>query len=100
MCMGNFIIRPLLFLGLATACSAAGTETGKAPAVSPKTSSPGSVKIPTRPDAALFQGEQGMQNTEVSCDPTTHMVTFKMLVQDPNGYFVPNIRRDNFAIYE
>src|SRR6185503_5403509 len=33
-------------------------------------------------------------------DPTTRMVTLKMLVQDPNGYFIPNIRRDNFAVYE
>jgi len=23
-----------------------------------------------------------------------------MLVQDPNGYFIPNIRRDNFLVYE
>jgi VWFA-related protein len=27
-------------------------------------------------------------------------VTIKFQVQDPNGYFLPNIRRDNFAVYE
>jgi hypothetical protein len=28
------------------------------------------------------------------------MVTIKLLVQDPNGYFIANIRRDNFVVYE
>jgi VWFA-related protein len=28
------------------------------------------------------------------------MVTVKLLVQDPNGYFIPSIRRDNFVVYE
>jgi VWFA-related protein len=28
------------------------------------------------------------------------VVTLKLLVQDPNGFFVPNIRRDNFVIFE
>ena len=27
-------------------------------------------------------------------------MTIKMQVQDPNGYFIPNIRRDNFVVYE
>ncbi len=27
-------------------------------------------------------------------------MTIKLRVQDPNGYFLPNIRRDNFAVYE
>jgi VWFA-related protein len=28
------------------------------------------------------------------------MVTMKLLVQDPNSYFIPNIRRENFVVYE
>jgi hypothetical protein len=28
------------------------------------------------------------------------MVPIKMLVQDRNGYFIPNLRRDNFVVYE
>jgi VWFA-related protein len=28
------------------------------------------------------------------------MVTIKLHVEDPNGYFLPNIRRENFAVYE
>jgi hypothetical protein len=27
-------------------------------------------------------------------------VTVKLVVQDPHGYFIPNIRRENFAVYE
>jgi VWFA-related protein len=27
-------------------------------------------------------------------------VTLELQVQDPNGYFLPNIRRENFAVYE
>jgi hypothetical protein len=37
---------------------------------------------------------------EIHFDPTTQVVTIKMLVQDPKGYFIPNIRRENFAVYE
>jgi Ca-activated chloride channel homolog len=58
------------------------------------------IQIPNRPSRSLFQGEQGNQKTEISFDPATQLVTVKMLVQDPNGYFIPNIRRDNFAVYE
>lgn len=27
-------------------------------------------------------------------------MTLKLLVQDPNGYFIPDIRRENFVVYE
>jgi VWFA-related protein len=62
--------------------------------------SAGQIQIPNRPAASLFQGEQGTQKSEIQYDQATGMVTIKMLVQDPNGYFIPNIRRDNFAVYE
>ena len=61
---------------------------------------PNRILVPNHPAAGLFAGEQGKQKTEVSFNPTTQIVTIKMLVQDPNGYFIPNIRRDNFAVYE
>jgi VWFA-related protein len=48
----------------------------------------------------LFQGSQGSQKTDVSYDPSTRKVTLKMRAQDPSGHFIPNIRRQNFAIYE
>src|ERR1700746_1494680 len=60
----------------------------------------GQIQIPNRPAVALFQGEQGKQKAEIRFDPATALVTVKMLVQDPNGYFIPNIRRDNFVVYE
>jgi VWFA-related protein len=58
------------------------------------------IQVPNRPAAALFQGEQGKQGSEIHYDQNTGMVTIKMQVQDPNGYFIPNIRRDNFVVYE
>jgi Ca-activated chloride channel family protein len=64
------------------------------------TASEAQVRIPNRPQGALFQGRQGKQKTEIQWNPATGMVTLKLLVQDPNGYFIPNIRRGNFAVYE
>jgi VWFA-related protein len=61
---------------------------------------PDQVKIPSRPSKSLFEGEQGKQKTEIHFDPNTGEVTVKFVVQDPHGYFIPNIRRDNFVVYE
>jgi len=58
------------------------------------------VHVPDRPSTALFKGQPGVPETDIFFDPTTHVVTAKLLVQDPQGYFIPNIRRDNFAVYE
>jgi VWFA-related protein len=60
----------------------------------------GQVRIPARAPSALFHGDQGKQNTELEFDPASGVVTLKLLVQDPSGYFIPNIRRENFAVYE
>src|SRR5437868_9607317 len=60
----------------------------------------GPVRIPSRASTPLFTGKQGRQKTEIHYDPATHMVTLQLLVQDPNGYFIPNIRRENFVVYE
>jgi len=57
------------------------------------------LQIPNRP-APLFTGEQGKQRTEIHFDPLTSDVTMKLLVQDPSGYFIPDLHRDNFAVYE
>jgi hypothetical protein len=32
--------------------------------------------------------------------PVTSRVTIKLRVVDPSGYFLPNIRPENFAVYE
>src|ERR1700726_983366 len=58
------------------------------------------VQVPNRPTSPLFNSTQGKQKTEIHFDPATGMVTLKLLVQDPNGYFIPNIRRNNFVVYE
>jgi VWFA-related protein len=58
------------------------------------------VQVPNRPSKSLFEGEQGRQQTEIHFDPGTGAVTVKLVVQDPRGYFIPNIRRENFAVYD
>jgi VWFA-related protein len=60
----------------------------------------GNILMPFRPADSLFQGGQGNQRTEIRFDPATGMVTLKLFIQDPNGYFIPNIRRDNFVLFE
>src|SRR6266478_2000851 len=59
-----------------------------------------SIRIPNRMPAPLFQGQQGKQKTEIQYDPATGVVTLRLIVQDQNGYFIPNLRRNNFAVYE
>jgi hypothetical protein len=56
--------------------------------------------IPNRASTPLFKGTQGTQRTEIRYDPAAGTGTMKVLVQDPNGYFVPNIRPENFAVYD
>jgi Ca-activated chloride channel family protein len=60
----------------------------------------GKVRIPSRASTSLFQGEQGKQRTEIHFDQATGAVTLKLLVQDTSGYFIPNLRRDNFVVYD
>src|ERR1700730_7675973 len=63
-------------------------------------SAAGQVRIPDRPGTSLFRGEQGKQWAEIHFDLVTGVATIKLLVQDPQGYFIPNIRREHFAVYE
>src|SRR5258706_9247663 len=58
------------------------------------------LRIPNRAPAPLFESQQGKQRTEIHFDQATGIVTLKLLVQDPNGYFIPNLRRDSFVVYE
>jgi VWFA-related protein len=66
----------------------------------PSQPSSGEVQIPHRPVKSLFRGQQGKQHTEIYFDGATGVVTMKLLVQDSNGYFIPNLRADNFIVYE
>lgn len=56
--------------------------------------------VPNRPVSSLYSGEQGEQRSEIKFAPSTRIVTAKVHVEDPNGYFLPNLRRENFAVYE
>jgi Ca-activated chloride channel family protein len=58
------------------------------------------VTVPSRPVIPLYKGEQGQQRSEIEFNPSRRTVTIKFHVEDPNGYFLPNIRRENFAVYE
>jgi Ca-activated chloride channel family protein len=59
-----------------------------------------SLRIPARPSSPLSSGAQGKQKAEIHFDTSSNTVTMKLLVQDPNGYFIPNLRPENFAVYE
>lgn len=43
---------------------------------------------------------QGPPRSEIGFDPNTQTVSIKVQLQEPSGYFIPNIRRENFAVYE
>ncbi len=58
------------------------------------------VTVPARPPNPLYKGEQTPQPPEIKFTPGTRTVTIDLQVQDPNGYFLPNIRKENFAVYE
>ena len=61
----------------------------------------GQVTIPDRPSKPLFRGQAGDQrSSEIAYSPTTNTVTLKLSVEDINGFFIPNLRRNNFAVYE
>jgi VWFA-related protein len=58
------------------------------------------VTVPRRPATPFFKGEQGPQKSEVKFNSVTREVTIKLHVEDSNGYFLPNLRRNNFVVYE
>jgi Ca-activated chloride channel family protein len=92
----------LLFLMFAIVCAAQSSRGGASETHSQESERApgGQVQVPTRPASPPFKGSQGKQRTEIHFDPATRTVTLKLLVQDQNGYFIPNIRRENFVVYE
>jgi Ca-activated chloride channel family protein len=96
------MLRPLFALSLLSLVASAQSRK-TAYAANDRSSQPataGQIRVPDRASTPMFKGEQGKQGTEIHFDPATGMVTIKLLVQDPNGYFIPNLRRDNFVVYE
>ena len=72
----------------------------KSAAATPQSEQGSQVAVPNRPQVPLYQGEQGAQGSEIIFVPSTRTVTMKLHVEDPNGYFLPNLRRENFVVYE
>jgi hypothetical protein len=59
------------------------------------------VTVPDRPSRPVFHGRQAEPRApEVTFDARTGAVSLKVSVQDVNGFFIPNLRRDNFAVFE
>ncbi len=88
----------ILVLGSAVWGQTPASQEPKASAPQP---APGcEVTVPTGRSTPLFTGEQGSQRSEIEFAPTSRTVTIRLQVEDPNGYFLPNIRRENFAVYE
>ena len=49
---------------------------------------------------ALSAGLAQRNNAQVQFDPASGIVTVRMTVHDPSGNLIPNIRRNDFAVYE
>jgi Ca-activated chloride channel family protein len=85
----------LLSLGLAFFC-VVGNARPAGHGLTPK-----QVTTPHRPAKSLFQSEPGKPHAlQIAFDPQTQRVTVTLSVEDPDGYFIPNLRPENFAVYE
>src|SRR5579875_3547023 len=62
--------------------------------------SSGHMTIPARPSMPLFRGKPGNLHSKVTFEPSSRRVTIEFVVQDPNGYFIPDIHPQNFTVYE
>ena len=60
-------------------------------------------QVPTasRLATSVFQSEPGTPRPlQIAFDPRTGLVTVTLSVDDPEGYLIPNLRPEHFAIYE
>jgi len=59
------------------------------------------VTVPDRSPKPVFSGQPAAERSpEVTFDAKTGAVSLKLSVQDVNGFFIPNLRRNNFAVFE
>jgi VWFA-related protein len=50
---------------------------------------------------AIFQGDPGAARApEIAFDRATRTVTIMLSIEDPEGAFIPNLRPENFVVYE
>jgi VWFA-related protein len=57
------------------------------------------VRTGDRASRALFKGASGKQRPEFQYDPRTNTAVVKVIVQDPDGNFIPDVRPENFVVY-
>ena len=59
------------------------------------------VTLQRRSAKSIFESDPGkLHALQVAFDPQTQLVTVTLSVEDPAGYFIPNLRREHFAVYE
>jgi Ca-activated chloride channel family protein len=90
----------LFLLMILPASALAQAKGGRTASIGNQQAANGRIEIPSRASSPLFKGQQGKQKSEIYYDPATSLVTINLVIQDPNGYFIPNIRRENFVVYE
>jgi VWFA-related protein len=56
--------------------------------------------VPSRPANPLPKARQGQHASEFQFNSSSRTVTMKLQLEDPNGYILSNLRRENFAVYE
>jgi Ca-activated chloride channel homolog len=88
---------PVFFLPVAQGGSLHGH--GPRPASQPPNQD-SQVTVPNNPATPLYEGEPGTHESEIRFFPATRTVTLRLQVEDPSGYFLSNIRREDFAVYE
>jgi VWFA-related protein len=97
----NLRLRTFLIVSIV---SIAWHQTVCAQATNPSTQQPeqqqSPITVPSRPANPVYKGEHPKPRPEIEFTPSNRMVNIKLLVQDPNGYFIPRIRPENFAVYE
>ncbi|MGZ4854665.1 MAG: hypothetical protein ACXVKH_05510 [Candidatus Angelobacter sp.] len=90
----------MFLLMIMPASALAQAKRGRTASLGNQQATNGRIEVPSRASSPLFKGQQGKQKTEIHYDPATRVVIIKLVIQDPHGYFIPNIRHENFAIYE
>jgi VWFA-related protein len=58
------------------------------------------IGVPGGPSKSTGGDAGRLRPLQVSFDPHTRLVTIRLQVEDPEGYFIPNLRRGNFAVFE
>src|SRR5260221_9879508 len=87
----------VLAIGLAFMCLAGNIQPARLAARAPLRQ-PGPSP---RPSQTMFQSEPGTPRAiELQFDRQTGVVTITLSVEDPDGYFIPNLRPENFAVYQ